>query len=101
MVVLRGELEKSGEERLNAEQMQRLMQTDLNFHAVLVRAAANRRLLKAFADTRVLLAIFAIRRKWHDIAQLTLIHLYHGEILAAVLRRDAATAMRLLREHIN
>lgn len=101
ILALRDELQQSGKARLEGEQMQKLLQTDLNFHAVLVRAAANRRLLKAFADTRVLLAIFAIRRKGHDLAQLTGIYRYHSEVLAAAMRRDVGTAMRLLGEHIN
>lgn len=100
ILVLRDELEKSGEERLKPDEMQKLIQADLNFHAVLVRAAANRRLLKAFADTRVLLAIFAIRRKGHDVQQLSQIHGYHNEILIAAKRGDATNAVRLASEHI-
>ncbi len=100
ILILRDELEQSGEARLNAAQMRRFVQIDLNFHALLVRAAANRRVLKAFADTRVLLNIFAMRRKGHDAAQLAEIHRYHSQVLAAVVRKDSAGAMRLLGEHI-
>jgi DNA-binding GntR family transcriptional regulator len=53
-----------------------------------------------FADTRVLLNIFAIRRKGHDVVQLTEIHRYHSEILAAVLAGDPKAAKALLGEHI-
>lgn len=100
ILVLIDELERSGQPRLNASQMQRLVQMDLRFHALLVRAAANRRILKVIGDTRVLLNIFAMRRKGHHPAQLAQIHWYHSEILAAVVRHDSETAMRLLREHI-
>lgn len=100
ILVLREELERSGQPRLNAGQMQRFVQTDLRFHALLVRAAANRRILKVFGDTRVLLSIFAMRRKGHHAAQLSQIHRYHHEILAAVVKQDSESAMRLLREHI-
>ena len=48
----------------------------------------------------MLLNIFAMRRKGHDVSQLTQIHRYHSEILAAVLRKDPPAAMRLLGEHI-
>jgi DNA-binding GntR family transcriptional regulator len=97
---LRDELVQSGEPRLKPEQMQRFIQTDLRFHTMLVRAAANRRTLKVFADTRVLLDIFTMRRQGHDVAQLADIHRYHSEVLAAVVRKDSETAMRLLGQHI-
>jgi DNA-binding GntR family transcriptional regulator len=100
VLVLRDELEASGETRLNAEGMRRFIKIDLHFHTMLVRAAANARILKVFADTRILLNIFALRRKGHDGAQLTEIHRYHSEIFTAVARRDPKTAMRLLGEHI-
>jgi len=97
---LRDELLASGEPGLTAEQMQRFVQIDLSFHATLVRAAANRRILKAITDTRVLLNIFAMRRKGHSAAQLAEIHRYHSEVLAAVVRKDPEAAMRLMGEHI-
>jgi DNA-binding GntR family transcriptional regulator len=100
ILIVRDELEQSGEARLNAAQMQRFVQIDLNFHALLVRAAGNRRMLKVFSDTRVLLSIFAMRRKGHHAAQLSEVHRYHSEVLAAVARKDPETAMRLASEHI-
>jgi DNA-binding GntR family transcriptional regulator len=100
ILVLRRELEQSRAPRLSAAQMRRFVQVDLNYHATLVRAAGNRRILKVFADTRVLLHIFAMRRKGHEAAQLAEIHRYHSEVLAAVLRKDPEAAMRLLAEHI-
>lgn len=100
VLLLRDELQISGQLRLTAEQMRRFIQIDLSFHTMLVRAAANRRILKVFADTRVLLHVFAIRRKGHDVAQLNEIHRYHEKIFDAVVRRDAETAMQLLGEHI-
>jgi DNA-binding GntR family transcriptional regulator len=100
ILVLRDELEQTGEPRLNAAQMRRFVQIDLSFHAMLVRAAGNRRILKVFGDARVLLNIFAMRRKGHHAAQLSEIHRYHNEILAAVAGKDPETAMRLLSEHI-
>ena len=80
--------------------MERFIRIDLQFHSTLVRAAANSRILKAVTDTRVLLNIFGIRRKGHDATQLTQIHRYHDEILAAIARKDPQGAMRLLGEHI-
>ncbi|HTX36435.1 MAG TPA: GntR family transcriptional regulator [Bryobacteraceae bacterium] len=100
VLALRDELVASGEPGLSAEQMQRFVQVDLSFHTTLVRTAANRFILKAFADTRVLLNIFAMRRKGHSAELLAEIHIYHSEVLAAVVRRDPVAAMRLMGEHI-
>jgi DNA-binding GntR family transcriptional regulator len=100
VLVLREELLASGKPGLTAEQMQRFVQIDLNFHATLVRAAANQRILKTVADTRVLLNIFAMRRGGHTAELLAEIHGYHSKVLAAVVRKDPAEAMRLMGEHI-
>jgi DNA-binding GntR family transcriptional regulator len=97
---VREELEQSGKPHIAGELLQRFIQIDLGFHAVLLRAAGNSRIMKVVGDTRVLLNIFAMRRVGHDSARLVNIHRFHSEILDAVLRRDAGTAMRLLGEHI-
>jgi DNA-binding GntR family transcriptional regulator len=97
---LRDELRASGEPHLDAEGMKRFVRVDLQFHMQLVGAAANSRILKTVADTRVLLNIFAIRRKGHDAEQLTQIHRYHSQVLAAIAAQDVSGAMRLLGEHI-
>jgi DNA-binding GntR family transcriptional regulator len=88
VLVLRDELLLSGEPRLSPEQMQRFVANDLSFHATLVRSAANRRILKVVADTRVLINIFAMRRTGHS------------EVVGAVVRKEADLAMRLMGEHI-
>jgi DNA-binding GntR family transcriptional regulator len=100
VLALRDELRVSGEPQLNVVGMRRFVRIDLQFHSLLVRAAANSRILKTVADTRVLLNIFAIRRKGHNAEELTQIHSYHSQILAAIAAKDAAGAMRLLSEHI-
>jgi len=100
ILILRDELETSGQHHLGAAAMERFIRIDLQFHSTLVRAAANSRILMAVTDTRVLLNIFGIRRKGHDAAQLTRIHREHNEILAAIARKDPQEAMRLLGEHI-
>ena len=100
VLVLRDELEASRESHLNAAAMRRFIRLDLQFHTMLVRAAANSRILKVVADTRVLLNIFAIRRKGHDAGQLAQIHRYHSQVLEAIVRGDPPEAMRLLGEHI-
>ena len=100
VLVLRDELLLSGEPGLSPEQMQRFVVNDLNFHATLMRSAGNRRILKVVADTRVLINIFAMRRKGHSAAQLLDIHGYHSEVVGAVVRKEVDLAMRLIGEHI-
>lgn len=97
---LRDQLVASGEPHLRTAGMGKFVRVDLQFHTMLVRAAANSRILKTVMDTRVLLNIFGILRKGHDAAQLTQIHQEHAEILAAIVKKDPAAAMRLLSEHI-
>jgi DNA-binding GntR family transcriptional regulator len=100
VALLRDELSNSGAAELNAAQMKRFVHIDMNFHSTLVRAAANRRILKVFADTRLLLNIFAMRRKGHTVTLLADVHRYHSQVLDAVMRNDSETARRLLGEHI-
>lgn len=100
VLLLKEELERSKQVRLNTEQMRRFIEIDLSFHALLVRAAGNRRIVKVVGDTRVLINIFGMRRQGHDAAQLGGIHRYHRDILDAVARRDGETAKKLMREHI-
>jgi DNA-binding GntR family transcriptional regulator len=100
VLLLRDELQASGEPNLSGEAMRRFIRIDLQFHTLLVRAAANSRILKVVADTRVLLNVFGIRRMGHDAAQLGHIHRYHSEILNAIVRREPAEAIRLMGEHI-
>jgi DNA-binding GntR family transcriptional regulator len=100
VLLLKEELEQSGQAELNAEQMRRFVEIDFSFHALLVRAAGNRRIVKVVGDTRVLINIFAMRRRGHDAAQLRDIHRYHRDILEAVARKDGETARSLMREHI-
>jgi DNA-binding GntR family transcriptional regulator len=100
VLVLRGELQQSGETRLNAGQMQRFVAIDLNYHTMLLRLAGNARLVKVVTDARVLLNVFALRRKGHDAALLAGIHRYHKGVLVAITRQNPDEARRLLGEHI-
>ena len=100
VLALHADLLATGKPGLSAEQMQRFVQIDLSFHDTLVRAAANRRILKVIADTRVLLNIFAMRWKGHNASLLADIHRFHSEVLHAVVRKDAEEAKQLMSQHI-
>ncbi|MGH9611526.1 MAG: GntR family transcriptional regulator, partial [Bryobacteraceae bacterium] len=62
ILVLREEMVKAGQAELNPEQMHRFVIGDLGFHTLLVRVAANGRILKVVNETRLLIRIFAIQR---------------------------------------
>ncbi|HZY71677.1 MAG TPA: GntR family transcriptional regulator [Edaphobacter sp.] len=98
--ILLKELKSSGKKELNAEQMRRFMVSDLGFHALLIRMAANIRILKVVNDTRLMIRIFGIQRSGHKREELELIYRQHREILQAVLEQDAERAQKLLSEHI-
>ena len=87
-------------DRFNQEQMQRFVRADLAYHTLLLRLAANRRILKVVQDTRLLMRIFSMRREGHDPGLLVQIHRFHREILDAVVAGNGEAAKRLLREHI-
>ena len=97
---LRDELVRSGQPRLGAEQMQRLMGMDIAFHSHLLRLAGNGRILKVVGDTRLLMRIFSLRHEGHTATQVTEIHRQHRDILEAVLAGDPGLASGRIAEHI-
>ncbi len=94
------DLESSGRERLDAEQMKRFIQADLGFHTLLLHTAANRRMLKLISETRLLIRIFSIKREGHSAEQLRVINRQHTAILEAVVGGRGDDAKSLLAEHI-
>lgn len=94
------DLRKTGTRELNPEQMQRFLASDLAFHALLMNMANNSRIHKIVGDTRLLIRIFAIQRRGHDIAQLERIAAGHQRILDAVVEQRRADAVLALAEHI-
>lgn len=97
---LKQELEASQHPELNSSQMQRFIACDLGFHTLLVRLAANLRILKVVNETRLLIRIFAIHRHGHDAKLLDSIYKQHCDVLGALKKSDAELAMRLLATHI-
>jgi len=93
-------LEKSGKLALNSQQMHRFVSCDLAFHTLLMRIAANRRILKVVNETRLLIRIFTMHRDGHKIPDLAQIHRYHCGVVDAITRQDREAAMRILSDHI-
>jgi DNA-binding GntR family transcriptional regulator len=97
---LKDELEQSGKAELDGDQMRRLITYDLGFHTLLMRLAANARMMKIVNDTRLLIRIFAMRRKGHGAALLEDIHRRHSDIIRAIAGQDPHAGMRAIAEHI-
>jgi len=100
IITLRTELEESDQPELNGRQMQRFIACDLGFHTLLVRMAANARILKLVNETRLLIRIFAMHRRGHDASMLARIHDQHSEMLRAVADKNPKRAMQVLSQHI-
>jgi len=98
--VFRKELEKSKKEVLDDAQMNRFLACDLGFHALLMSLAFNSRMQKSMNETRLLISVFAIRRRGHDKEALADIQKYHQNILNAIVKQDKELAMRELADHI-
>jgi len=94
------ELKASGQKELDDEQMRRFAVSDLGFHTLLLRLAANERLLKVVNETRLMIRIFGIQRSGHRREELERIHRHHKEILQAVTDGEPEAARSLLSQHI-
>jgi DNA-binding GntR family transcriptional regulator len=100
LLVIKKELEESSAGAMNEEQNNRFVECDLGFHALLLSATNNSRIQRMVHDTRLLIRVFAIRRRGHDAAQLQSIYDYHQQVLNAVAAQDAPRAMKAMAEHI-
>jgi DNA-binding GntR family transcriptional regulator len=100
IAALQKELVKAKQTVLNDNQMGRFLTCDLEFHALLMSMTHNTRLQKVINDTRLLISVFAIRRRGHDRATLQSIQTYHQDILDSVVKHEPEAAMKALSEHI-
>ncbi len=100
ILILKEELERSGKAALDSEQMHRFVASDLTFHSLLMRLAANHRMLKVVNDTRLLIRIFSINRPGYDAPKLEQIHHQHSAIIQAVAKHNPEIATQLLTDHI-
>ena len=97
---LKTELERSRETALNDAQMQIFLSADFEFHALLMSMTENSRIQKVVSETRLLIQIFSLHRRVHDVPLLESIRQYHQQVLDAVASGDKWLAMRYLAEHI-
>lgn len=98
---LKAELEASGADLLNAEQMSRFQAADFSFHALLIGLSQNARIHRKVNETRLLMRIITMRRQGHDAADLDRIHRQHAELVDAIDRKDPVEAARVLSAHLH
>jgi DNA-binding GntR family transcriptional regulator len=95
------ELETSRKPELNEKQMERFEVADLAFHSYLMRLAGNRRNQKTVSGIRLLIRIFAARRKGHSLADLKQISRDHSDLIAAVRDGDPEAAVQCIYRHVS
>jgi len=86
---------------MSAPQACRLISADLSFHALLMRLAANGRILDLVNEARLLIRIFAMRHRRPTLTEIDRIYREHIAILQAVAAQDGERAVQLLAEHIH
>jgi len=93
-------MKADGQRAMTDEQMTEFTRIDHRLHALLVISTQNARMQKIVSDTRVLVRIFAMRHRGHDVGVLDKIHRQHVAIVQAVAKGKSEEAARLLSEHI-
>lgn len=94
------QLKRSKSKSLDPKQMHQCISSDLAFHALLMRMAANARILKTVNETRLLIRIFAMRHRGHSSEDLVRIHKQHHDLIRAVKEQDPERAKKILTEHV-
>jgi DNA-binding GntR family transcriptional regulator len=97
---LRDELLASGEITLDEERMEQFVRLDLSFHSLIVLLTLNARMRKIINETRVLIQVFAMRRRGHDAEMLNKIWRQHTAVTESLANRRPEDARRILSEHI-
>ena len=94
------QLDASDADSLDGETLRQFMAADMAFHLLIVRAAANSRILKVVQDSRVVSQVFHMRRPRHDS---TIVHGacdFHKKILTGLRSGDADAAADWMLKHI-
>jgi DNA-binding GntR family transcriptional regulator len=100
LLVLKKELNDREIPELDEAQNRRFIESDLGFHALLMSMTGNSRIQKILHDTRLLIRVFAFRRRGHTAEELQSIYDYHQQILNAVVANDSESAMKAMAAHI-
>ncbi len=95
------QLKASGGNRLTGEALRSFLACDLRFHARLLQAGGNVRMLRQLDATNLLLRVFTLRREHHTVTLLEEVYSYHLGIVNAAAAGRPEEAKRLLADHIH
>jgi DNA-binding GntR family transcriptional regulator len=95
------ELDASRKPVLDEKQMERFEVADLAFHTYLMKLAGNKRSLKALAEIRLLIRIFAARRGGHNVPTLKQISRDHLDLISAIQAGNSQAATECVRRHVS
>lgn len=101
MTLLVKELEASGKPMLDEKQMERFEVADLAFHTYLMKLAGNRRSQRAVSGIRLLIRIFAARRRGHTLVVLKQINRDHMDLIAAFRAGNVEAASACVYRHVS
>jgi DNA-binding GntR family transcriptional regulator len=85
---------------LEGSALRQFLAADMGFHLVLIRATGNRRIMKIVGEMGVMVRIFGHHRQTHTPGIVARACQFHGRILGAVRRGDAAAARRWMVRHL-
>lgn len=94
------EIRQSGVTEWTSKRNDEWMMADVHLHLTLLRAAGNRRALKAVSDLRVMTHVFGHRLAERQLSDLERICRQHRALLDALRQRDAGAARAVLIEHL-
>ena len=93
-------LQRSGRKALDGQELRRFLRTDMAFHAVLLEAVGNQRMMKIISELRVLVKVFALRRQQHTLPVISRTCLHHWRIYNAVRHGDSEGARKWMAHHL-
>src|SRR5690606_215903 len=91
---------QSGRECMSVSEQQAFLAADLAFHELIIDAGRNSNAAKILSDVLLRQRAFGLNSHRRDLHHVAWTWLYHARILAAIRRRDAVAARRMLRRHI-
>lgn len=100
MEAILDEFRREGAAAWTSERNDEWMMADVHLHLTLLRAAGNRRALKAVSDLRVMTHVFGHRVAERQVDDLERICRQHRALFDALRQRDAAAARAVLVEHL-
>jgi len=100
MRLIAREYRASGATVLEGTPLRQFLVADMGFHMLLIRATANRRMMKIISDMGVLVRIFGHRRQVHTADVVLRTCRYHQRILRAVEKHDADAARDWMVRHL-